>query len=124
MRPDPDDAFSPTLTAVKASSQPSCQKNDQHGEKREGYRSMPSFIPSELNPQRCDFKVGRVRERSWEIIPISKRGRSWSKANFRERIAPDGNIYTDLPGVNSFLVQARGNGFATEYNGPIASAIL
>lgn len=71
-----------------------------------------------------DFKVSRLREQRWEIVPLSPRARIWSKINFDELLAPDGVLYTNLPGVCSFMTEARSQGLVSEYNGPIGTATL
>lgn len=80
--------------------------------------SIPSRLGSD-GPRVFDFKVVRLKERDWQIAPISQRALSWARANFGNACsAEDGALHTDLSGVNSFLSRARNQGFETEYCGP------
>ena len=86
--------------------------------------SIPSR--SSLNgPRAFDFRVMRVKERDWQIEPITQRAVSWSKANFNGVCSvEDGAMHTDLSGVNSFLSRARNQGFETQYCGPNSTILL
>lgn len=71
-----------------------------------------------------DFKIRRMSDENWEIVPLSARACSWAKANLNDDFSCDGAVHTDLPGVNSFLTRARDQAFATEYCGPLGTAIF
>lgn len=76
--------------------------------------------------QRIDFKVSRVQERDWEIVPLSKQGLTWAKANFAVQALAAGEpaIHTSLMGANDFLRKARAHGYRTQYAGPSLTTVF
>ncbi|MCW1413440.1 hypothetical protein OLZ32_35260 [Rhizobium sp. 1AS11] len=69
-----------------------------------------------------DFRLQKQDEGGWQVRIVSTRGSYWLRANHLELCDQETRI--DLSHANSFLREARKNGFKTEYIGPNGSAVI
>jgi hypothetical protein len=67
-----------------------------------------------------DFRLQKHDEGGWQVGVVSTRGSYWLRANHLELCDQETRI--DLSHANSFLREARKNGFKTEYIGPNVAA--
>ena len=89
-------------------------------------RKPAALACSGCNVEDLDFRLSRIKDRDWEIVPLSKQGLLWSKANFEPNFqsADEPVIRTNLAGANAFLRRTRALGYRSEYIGPSMTTIF